>query len=166
VKSATVLTREQNVRGIQNWINAIGFDAWEGRNYRSLELLGGMSIEVFQPDQYCSDSIRKMCGVVVQNRDLVVVDELGSRATGLESGRLLGHRFGETTCTAEPREITGGFFDEYDVPTWDTWVEFVESDDLAKQAGPYLVAWVPEELTDSVGRAIDTSFEANIFWLP
>jgi hypothetical protein len=82
-------------------------------------------------------------------------------------GRLLMYRFGETTFTCTPKDITEGFFDEYDLPPWDLWVCFVpdiEPPDRYFSHYDGLLSWIPADLIDRVDSAVRASFEENIVW--
>jgi hypothetical protein len=82
-------------------------------------------------------------------------------APDLAGGRLLIHIPDENLSDGAAHGATDGFFDNNNVPAWDTWVAyFYESSGLN-----YLVSWVPPELIDLVGKGIWANPELCITWL-
>ena len=50
---------------------------------------------------------------------------------------------------------TGGFFDDNNVPAWDTWIDYVEG---------HLLSWVPSNLVELVEGGIQVNPEECIMW--
>lgn len=148
------------------WITNQGHDDWLCKQYRSPQLMTADDFDAQRkPDIY---SYTRMQGIVddVLKLRRQLVDELQlARHVDVSSGRLLRHNFGETTCTAEPMELTNGFFDCYDVPAWDTWVTFLADDSRPSSSRGFLVAWIPDMLVKNVDEAVRYSFEENNLWL-
>jgi hypothetical protein len=84
----------------------------------------------------------------------------------LAAGRLLAY-FPDADLSDGMAELeTGGFFDVFNAPPWDTWVAFFEDPDerdLSYRA--YLVAYVPPTLLNLVERGIYVNPEECIAWL-
>ena len=57
---------------------------------------------------------------------------------------------------------SGGFFDESDLPPWDTWVAF---NAFAGKQAQVLLSWVPGAYVDAVGRAMKAHFVDGYRWL-
>lgn len=58
------------------------------------------------------------------------------------------------------------FFDEYNIPPWDTWISFFDDKKLNQQSySRYLLAYVPAELIDHAARGIRVNPEECIAWL-
>ena len=96
---------------------------------------------------------------------------LRGTARGLGGGRLI--------CT-DPYPPWGGaaesasheFFDEEDLPPWDTWIAYLPERNIAQPASLedaanvhfYLVSWVPPEFVDLVQAGIEASSFGSIQW--
>jgi hypothetical protein len=80
-------------------------------------------------------------------------------------GRLLAY-FPDADLTDGAAEVqSGGFFDGFNTPPWDTWVGFVEDDQGDIGYRGYIVAWVPRSLFPFVEEGIDVNPEQCIRWL-
>lgn len=59
-----------------------------------------------------------------------------------------------------------GFFDEHNVPPWDTWISFFDDKSPSGRGyDRYLLAYVPHELIGHVARGIRVNPEECIVWL-
>jgi hypothetical protein len=62
---------------------------------------------------------------------------------------------------------SGGLFDLFDVPGWDTWLALVELPDASpagRGTSPYLLSWVPLWARELVERAIAVHPVAALSW--
>ncbi|HEY7682370.1 MAG TPA: hypothetical protein VH879_06975 [Gemmatimonadales bacterium] len=50
------------------------------------------------------------------------------------------------------RSASAGYFDDRDIPPWDTWIAYIE-----EPARSYLVCWVPPQATEAVTEALKLS---------
>lgn len=57
-----------------------------------------------------------------------------------------------------------GYFDEFDVPPWDSWVAWFPHGNSDQSNDGYLIAWVPPALVDLAQRGIDVNPVECIFW--
>jgi len=132
--------------------------------FRSEELIDEGYEPLFKPENYNYDQLSRLVQEVMANRQ----HRLSKKPafSGLLGGRLLRHNFGETTFTTEAKHITKGFIDDYDVPTWDSWVGYVRDFDVETENPlEYLVCWIPKPFCDSIDQAVTASFEENLIWL-
>ncbi|WP_254330704.1 hypothetical protein [Corallococcus exiguus] len=84
----------------------------------------------------------------------------------LQGGRLLVFFPDDTLSDGVSDQVTRGFFDEHNVPPWDTWVGmFREDPESDTQSADYLIAWVPPVFLDSVAQGIFVNPEQCIQWL-
>jgi len=77
----------------------------------------------------------------------------------LGGGDLLIHLPRHATSGGAAREASHGYFDDRDLPPWDTWVAWIE-----EQHREYLICWVPPEAmsTAAAGMAMATE---SLAWL-
>jgi hypothetical protein len=61
-------------------------------------------------------------------------------------------------------EVTQGFFDDCNIPAWDTWISYVIEDEAPCPFNAYLLSWVPEALVESVEAGIHVNMEECICW--
>jgi hypothetical protein len=82
-------------------------------------------------------------------------------------GRLMVYFPDADLCDGAAEAETGGWFDVYNTPPWDTWAGFFQ--DARSADGDayerYLVAWVPPAFIELVGRGIEVNPERCIAWL-
>jgi hypothetical protein len=85
---------------------------------------------------------------------------------GLAGGRLLVYFPDADLCDGAAEVESGGFFDVFNAPPWDTWVTFAE-DDLRPpdSCTRYLVAYVPPVFLDACAAGIAVNPEACIKWI-
>ncbi len=89
----------------------------------------------------------------------------------LGNGKLMVF-FPENTLWDGAAELsTDGFFDDYNIPPWDTWVGYFE-DDLPEGYtlfdechSKYLVSWIPESFIEIADDGIMVNPEECIMWL-
>lgn len=75
--------------------------------------------------------------------------------TILADGKLLLFSPEKTLSDGAARFSSKGFFDEDNVPAWDTWVAFQEQ---------YVISWVPPQLIELVSTGVDVNPEQCILW--
>jgi hypothetical protein len=86
---------------------------------------------------------------------------------GLAGGRLVVYFPDANLFDGSAEQASNGFFDQDNMPPWDTWVCYV---DVAGTAGvdrsydSYLVSWVPPALLELVDDAIAVNPEICIQW--
>ena len=66
-------------------------------------------------------------------------------------GRVLGFELDASFVDGVAAAETNGFFDDNDLPPWDTWIAFRAVDGWSS---PVLLSWVPDELVPLVDRGI------------
>ena len=76
---------------------------------------------------------------------------------GPRDGRLIAFDFHRTLSDGFAAAVSGGFFDDDNVPPWDTWVAYVLDEG-------YLLSWVPPRRIPDVARAIGGNPEECIQW--
>jgi hypothetical protein len=81
-------------------------------------------------------------------------------------GRLLVYFPDADLADCAAMSESGGFFDQNNVPPWDTWISFFD-DKSPKGRGydRYLLAYVPHELIGPAARGIHVNPEQCIVWL-
>ena len=77
----------------------------------------------------------------------------------LGGGELLTYRTGHPGSGGGAREASEGYFDDRDIPPWDTWVAWIE--ELDRQ---YLICWVPAEAMAAVSAGIGVA-NGSLAWL-
>lgn len=81
-------------------------------------------------------------------------------------GRLMVNFPDADLCDGAAELETGGWFDGFNAPPWDTWVGYFQDDHPADSSyGTYLLAWVPPACEEMVGRGIHVNPEQCIAWL-
>jgi hypothetical protein len=75
-------------------------------------------------------------------------------------GRLLLAEFDYSMWDCLSRDESNGFFDEFDVPAWDTWIDFRHTEKTDA-----LLCWVPQSLVPIVNQGIRVNCPACISWL-
>lgn len=97
-------------------------------------------------------------------------------AADLLGGRLLAFDPEASLFDGMANIETGGFFDNDNVPPFDTWVTYVYDEAYWRPIVPgetrgwdafqtYLVAWIPPVFVESVGYGIEVNPEECILWL-
>ncbi len=76
------------------------------------------------------------------------------------TGRLLLYYPHETLSDGAAWQITSGYFDEWNMPPWDTWIWYGQM-----TGGDYLLSWVPEPFVELVSAGIWANPEECIRWL-
>ena len=102
---------------------------------------------------------------VLRNRRHSIGQAFGWPRAG--EGRLMVY-FPDADLSDGAAEVeTGGWFDVYNTPPWDTWAGFFHDDRPAPTDAyaRYLVAWVPPAFVEMVGRGIYVNPEQCIAWL-
>jgi hypothetical protein len=95
--------------------------------------------------------------------DLIDAAEAGLAAGAdlARRGRLLVWHRDDTVDDGAGEAETGGYLDESDMPPWDTWVAYVDSE----ACSGYLVSLVPAEFIEAVSRAIAYNAYEALYWL-
>jgi hypothetical protein len=85
----------------------------------------------------------------------------------LAGGRLLAYFPDEEMRDGAAEASSGGFFDGYNTPPWDTWVAYFEDRNLGalRFERNYLVAFVPSALINDAQLGIDDDPMESIAWL-
>ena len=85
---------------------------------------------------------------------------------GLAGGRLLVY-FPDADLTDGAAEVeSGGFFDVFNTPPWDTWVAFAADDAASHDCNAnYLIAYVPPVFLEACSAGITANPEECIVWL-
>jgi hypothetical protein len=93
--------------------------------------------------------------------------------TDLRGGRLLAYFPDDTLSDGVAADESNGFFDDVNIPPYDTWVWMVQDvrtvalEDGAKREMPanFLVAWVPPAFIELANKGILVNPEECIAWL-
>ena len=83
----------------------------------------------------------------------------------LRQGRLLCY-FPDADLTDGAAEVASdGFFDNHNVPPWDTWVGLYQSDLRDVSLKVYLISYVPEMFLQQAARGVEVNPEQCVMWL-
>jgi len=86
--------------------------------------------------------------------------------TDLMGGRLMVYFPDANLVDGAAMSASDAFFDEHNIPPWDTWISFFDDKSVIQQSySRYLLAYVPAELTDQAARGILANPEECIGWL-
>jgi hypothetical protein len=91
--------------------------------------------------------------VIVRRSELMRVRE---QSNGVNTGKLLLYTPDETLSDGAARVASEGFFDDDNLPPWDTWVAFSRG---------ILLSWVPPQLIPLAQVGIDVNPEVCIRWM-
>jgi hypothetical protein len=88
----------------------------------------------------------------------------------LHTGRLLIFDPDQTTTDGAPTVSTGGFFNDDDVPAWDTWIAYVIGDPISggndgRHWDSYVLSWVPDSLVAMVEDGMDCISIPCHYWV-
>jgi hypothetical protein len=83
----------------------------------------------------------------------------------LQGGRLLIYFPDADLSDGAAEAESGGFFDVYNTPPWDTWVALFRDEDADVSTAEYVVCWVPPALIEVAARGIEVNPERCIVWL-
>ena len=101
---------------------------------------------------------REIVNAVVMRRAAILQSEARvpiNPGSELKAGRLLLFAPSETLSDGAARYASKGFFDDDNVPAWDTWIAYLEN---------YVVSWVPPQLIELVNDGVDANPERCILW--
>jgi len=84
---------------------------------------------------------------------------MGVQARTLQRGRLLMFEPTATLSDGAASVVSNGFFDDDNVPAWDTWVHFVGA-----RSASFLVCWIPEWFLETADGGIQVNPERCIVW--
>jgi hypothetical protein len=113
---------------------------------------------------------RAIVDAVVETRAKLLCTENrypDSPAVTLAGGRLLICAPDESVWDAVSESESDGFFDEVDIPAWDTWVCYNREPYSPAAIDPfydYLVSWIPPQLVDRVEAGIRVNPVQCILW--
>jgi hypothetical protein len=82
----------------------------------------------------------------------------------IHAGRLLLFEPNCTLSDGYAAVLSGGVFDDDNVPTWGSWVRYFPEQQLPNHYTGVLLAWIPERLLEPVGNAIGGNPEQCIHW--
>src|SRR5258708_4477914 len=90
-------------------------------------------------------------------------------AKPLIGGRLLAFTPDGTLSDGAANLATQGFFDDDNIPAWDTWIWYVTNDRVSnlewwRGCDSYLLSWVSDSLVEVVAAGIDVNPEECLCW--
>lgn len=90
-------------------------------------------------------------------------------AEPLNGGRLLAFSPENTLSDGAANFNTDGFFDDDNIPPWDTWIWYVTNDPVNnfewwRGCDSYLLSWVPDSLVEVIASGIGVNPEQCIQW--
>ena len=80
----------------------------------------------------------------------------------INKGQVLLFDPGQSLFDGAAEAATNGFFDDNNVPPWDTWICYVRDEEA--RYGNYLLSWVPSHLVDLAEDGIQVNPEQCICW--
>jgi len=81
-------------------------------------------------------------------------------------GRFLAYFPNLDLCDGVASAETDGFLDEYNIPPYDTWIDFGEPNPKSRHpGGRFLVSWVPHEFVELANGGVEVNPEECIIWL-
>ena len=83
----------------------------------------------------------------------------------LRQGRLLCYFPDADLADGAAEVASDGFFDNHNVPPWDTWVGLYRSDLSDASLKAYLISYVPEMFLQQAARGVEVNPEQCIMWL-
>lgn len=94
--------------------------------------------------------------------------EVAAGSGRLGSGRLLVFDPESSLSDGAAAAESGDFFDDDNVPPWDTWVGWIEEGEPRpgrwSSFDRYILVWVPGELVEVVGRGVYVNPEECLVW--
>jgi hypothetical protein len=103
------------------------------------------------------DLVRSAVQRVIEQRfSHLVQDRVAEISPDLLGGRLLAFYPQDTICDGLAAIESDGFFDQANVPPWDTWVYFIDD---------FLISFVPQPFISNVECGLITNVEECIVWL-
>ena len=86
--------------------------------------------------------------------------------SNLSSGRILFIDTFSTTYDEVAKSASDGFFDESDIPPWDTWVDYVLIDSKENYKNPtgILIAWIPETSLEPAEKGLELCIGESLMW--
>lgn len=82
------------------------------------------------------------------------------------TGKFLLYFPDEDLCDGAAEAASGGFFDVFNLPAYDTWVSFfVEEGRTQRSSRRYLLSYVPSSLLAAADAGIEVNPEECIVWL-
>ena len=99
--------------------------------------------------------------VATRRRDLLRLERSLRTVPHAISGRILQIDLEGSFFDGVAKELTHGFFDEADLPPWDTWIRY-----HPVPSGPSrLQSWIPVALVESVERAVQAHMCNAFEWI-
>jgi hypothetical protein len=84
----------------------------------------------------------------------------------LAGGRLLVYYPDADLCDGAAEVESGGFFDLFNAPPWETWVAFASDNAASNQSyASYLIAYAPRVFLDRCSAGIEVNPEECIKWI-
>lgn len=116
-------------------------------------LLAGMTEEHIEAER--GRIVRELC----HKRGALLGEVVPS---ALERGRILAFDLEATFFDGVPASISDGFFDDEDLPPWDTWIFYGLLPTLGRNV---LFSWVPVEFEAVVERAVRAHATDAYLWV-
>jgi hypothetical protein len=92
--------------------------------------------------------------------------QINHQSPVVATGRFMLYFPDENLTDGYAEMVSGGFFDVYNLPPYDTWVSLVLEDDAPRSsAGRHLLCYVPAPLIGLADAGIDGNPESCIVWL-
>lgn len=85
-------------------------------------------------------------------------------APQVHAGRLVCCDVSASVASGGSRLYSDEYFDDFDVPPWDTWVAWFPDRNPVQPDNGYLIAWVPPAFCDLAQRGIDANAAECVFW--
>jgi hypothetical protein len=152
----------QSVIEAATWIDKVN-PQFEDNFYRSEELRPTGVVLNWKPGfqrQHFESVLRKRRQLLAQRGiSLLRKEEL------LDQGRLILTYPIDTIYDGMPGIESHGYFDYYELPPWDTWVDLTHSNSALIPYPDYVVAWVPNAQLAGVLSGHRLSMMANVNWL-
>jgi hypothetical protein len=168
LRRAGELSQELRKRQPEGWYKSPDYERvmelYKSVDIGSLSLLSHQlrSVPLMPPQEMWEDfsdqSIKAAVAHVVSSRSQCLRDRHDNFDKGSEanpSGKLLHYFPHENLACGAANYASNGFFDDNNVPAWDTWVEYADRT---------LVSWVPVILVPLVQEGIDANPEQCIQW--
>jgi hypothetical protein len=111
-------------------------------------------------DHFSEEAVKEAVAHVIAKRSQILRQagaDSEAMIDGAPSGKLLLYYPHENLACGAARYSSNGFFDDNNVPAWDTWVQYENKT---------LVSWVPTILVSLVQEGIDANPEQCIEWAP
>ncbi len=137
------------------WCDALGPSSWRAKEIAPVPARDG-------PDERVVHDLLSLRAIELRRRGLAIAPGSPLRV----AGRFMVYFPDENLCDGYARLVSHGFFDDDNVPPWDTWVSFhVEDDASLRHPRRYLLCYVPASMVDLADEGIEGNPEQCIEWL-